>query len=263
MRKKEKQTSDESIVFGLRAILEAISSGRSIDKLFIQEKTPQKAPPSHLMRQLLKAVNDKEIAVSYVPAVKLDKLSKYQNHQGAVAKMALVGFTDLEGLLTEVMAQEKTNPFFLVLDGVTDVRNFGAIIRSAVCTDMVAGIVIAQTGSAPVNAEVAKTSSGGLFHIPICKVPHIKDALFLFQSHGLQIVATSEKASTTAYQTNFSQPTALIMGGEEKGLHRSVLKMADATVALPIYGAVASLNVSVAAGVLLYEALRQRSGDAS
>lgn len=246
--KKEKQ---ENTIFGIRAILEALESGKSVDKLFIQKKSE-----GYLMGQLLKVATEKNIAVNYVPFQKLDQLSKYQNHQGAVAKMACIEFENLEPLVEKVLAQKDIS-LFLILDGITDVRNFGAIVRSAVCAGVDA-VIIAQSSSAPVGAEAAKTSAGGIFHMPIAKIAHIKDALILFKSMGVQIVAATEKAEKLVYDCNLKKPTALIMGSEEKGIHPSVLKMSDEKVGLPIKGAVASLNVSVATGALLYEVLRQR-----
>ena len=241
-----------SKIFGLRTILEAINSQHSIDKVFLQKNTE-----NFLMNQLKKAINKHRIAFSYVPVEKLNKLSKFGNHQGAVAQIAAINFYDLETILKGVLEKNKL-PLFLVLDKISDVRNFGAIIRTACCTGVDA-IIIGKNAAAPVNEQTIKTSVGGVFHIPICKVTHIKDALFILQSVQVQMIAATEKSSYTLYEMDFTKPTAIIIGSEDKGIHRSVLKMCDAKAKLPITGNIASLNVSVACGAFLYEAIRQRT----
>ncbi len=146
---------------------------------------------------------------------------------------------------------------FLLLDGVTDVKNFGAIIRTAACTG-VKSIIVAEKGSAPINAATVKTSAGGVFNIPICKVAHIKDAVFLLQAYGIQTVGANEKADQLIYDINLKQPTAIVMGSEDRGINPSTLKVLDQVIKLPMSGEIASLNVSVACGALLYEVVRQK-----
>ncbi|MBQ0733664.1 23S rRNA (guanosine(2251)-2'-O)-methyltransferase RlmB [Aquimarina celericrescens] len=240
----------ESLIFGIRAIIEAISSGKTIDKLFIQ-----KGLQGELARELLAMVRQQNISVTYVPLEKLNRLAR-KNHQGVVAYISPIDFYVLENLVLEVIESGKT-PLFLILDQLSDVRNFGAIIRTAECTG-VHGIIIQKKGGAPVNADTIKTSAGAVFNIPICKVDHIKDAMYYLQGSGIQVIAASEKAAETIYEVNLAVPTAIIMGSEGKGISNSVLKLVDKQAKLPMYGEIGSLNVSVACGVFLYETIRQR-----
>jgi 23S rRNA (guanosine2251-2'-O)-methyltransferase len=239
-------------IFGLRAIIEAIESGSSINKVYLQ-----KGLRGSLYFELEKLIREHKIATSTVPVEKLNRLSKNNNHQGAVAQISPIEFFDLEKLIDKTI-EEKKVPFFLILDQISDVRNFGAIIRTAECTG-VNGIIIQKNGSAPVNAETIKTSAGAAFKMPICKVDHIKDALFLLQAAEIKTVAATEKTENSIYDINFNQPIAVIMGSEHRGVNPSVLKMADYKAKLPLLGDIESLNVSVACGVFLYEAIRQRN----
>jgi 23S rRNA (guanosine2251-2'-O)-methyltransferase len=191
-----------------------------------------------------------------VPVEKLNRLSKNNNHQGAVAQISPVEFYDLETLIEETL-DSGTTPLFLLLDQLSDVRNFGAIIRTAECTG-VNGIIIQKNGSAPVNAETIKTSAGAAFKIPICKVDHLKDALFILESSEIKTVAATEKTEDSLYDINLNQPLAIIMGSEYRGINPSILKMVDYKAKLPLLGDIASLNVSVACGAFLYETVRQR-----
>ena len=244
-------TTEATIIFGIRAILEAIESGSSINKIYLQ-----KGLRGDLFYQLDKQIKEQKLTTSIVPVEKLDRLSKYSNHQGAVAQISPIEFYDLETLIEETLESKKI-PLFLLLDQLSDVRNFGAIIRTAECTG-VNGIIIQKNGSAPVNAETIKTSAGAAFKIPICKVDHIKDALFLLQAANIKTVAATEKTDTSIYYINFTQPIAIVMGSENKGVNPSILKMVDYKAKLPLLGDIASLNVSVACGAFLYETLRQR-----
>ena len=244
-------TAETTNIFGIRAIIEAIESGSSINKIYLQ-----KGLRGELFYELNKLIKAKNLTTSMVPVEKLDRLSKNSNHQGAVAQISPVEFHDLEELIEKVIESEKT-PLFLLLDQLSDVRNFGAIIRTAECTG-VHGIIIQKNGSAPVNAETIKTSAGAAFKIPICKVDHIKDAMFHLQASGIKVIAATEKTTCLMYDTSFKEPCAIIMGSEGKGISPSILKLADASAKLPLLGEIASLNVSVACGVLLYEVVRQR-----
>lgn len=240
-----------SSIFGIRAILEAINSNNSIDKVFVL-----KGGTGFLMNELMQSLKTNNIAFSYVPVEKLDKLSKYNNHQGAVAQIAPIDFHDLDTLISKTLDKNET-PLFLLLDQLSDVRNFGAIIRTAECTG-VHGIIIQKQGNAPINAETVKTSAGAAFNIPICKVDHIKDALFILQAAEIQVIAATEKTEDTLYDVDFTLPTAIIMGSEDRGINPSILKMVDQKAKLPLKGSIGSLNVSVACGAFLYEAVRQR-----
>jgi len=238
-------------IFGIRAIIEAINSGKELEKVYLQKDLK-----GALMNELNGTIRKNKIANSYVPIEKLNKLSKYQNHQGAVAKISAIIFQDLESLIQQEISSDKT-PLFLLLDQISDVRNFGAIIRTAECSN-VSGIIIPNHGNAPLNADAIKTSAGAAFNIPICKVEHIKDALFILQAEGIQVVSITEKTTNLIYAIDLKKPTALIMGSEHRGITSSVLKMSDHKAMLPMYGTIESLNVSVACGIALYEVVRQR-----
>lgn len=240
----------DTTIFGIRAVIEALKSNENIDKIFIQKGL--RGELSSELEQLLKT---ERINFSYVPVEKLNRLTK-GNHQGVVAQIAPIGFYDLDTLVMSVIESGKT-PLFLLLDQLSDVRNFGAIIRTAECTG-VSGIVIQKKGGAPINGDTIKTSAGAIFNIPICKVDHIKDAVFHMQASGIKVIAATEKTDQTLYDVSFKEPCAILMGSEAKGINPSVLKVADELAKLPIVGEIESLNVSVACGAFLYEALRQR-----
>ncbi|MFD2530625.1 23S rRNA (guanosine(2251)-2'-O)-methyltransferase RlmB [Polaribacter marinaquae] len=238
-------------IFGIRAIIEAIESGSTINKIYLQ-----KGLRGNLFYELDKLIKEKKLTTSMVPVEKLNRLSKNNNHQGAVAQISPIEFHDLETLIEKTLESDK-KPLFLLLDQLSDVRNFGAIIRTAECTG-VNGIIVQKNGSAPVNAETIKTSAGAAFKIPICKVDHIKDALFILQSAEIKTVAATEKTDDSLYQVDLNQPIAIVMGSEHRGVNPSILKMVDYKAKLPLLGEIASLNVSVACGAFLYETVRQR-----
>jgi len=238
------------MIFGIHSVMEAINSGKTIDKLFIQ-----KGLHGELAKELTTLLRSKNIIFSLVPIEKLNRLTR-KNHQGVVAFTSPIEFHKLEELVLRVIESGET-PLFLILDQLSDVRNFGAIIRTAECTG-VHGIIIQKKGGAPVSADTVKTSAGAIFNIPICKVDHIKDALFYLQGSGVQIVAATEKTTNTIYETDLTIPSAIIMGSEGKGISPSVLKLVDQQAKLPMQGQIGSLNVSVACGVFLYESIRQR-----
>ena len=238
-------------IFGLRAIIEAIHSGSTINKIYLQ-----KGLRGNLFFELNSLIKENNITTSFVPIEKLNRLSKNKNHQGAVAQISPVEFVDLENLVSSDM-HGATPPLFIILDQVSDVRNFGAIIRTAECCG-VTGIIIQQSGSAPINAETIKTSAGAAFKMPICRVNHIKDAIYTLQASNIKIVAATEKTDHTIYQINLNQPIAIVMGSEHRGINPSVLKIVDFKAKLPLLGEIDSLNVSVACGAFLYESIRQR-----
>jgi 23S rRNA (guanosine2251-2'-O)-methyltransferase len=237
-------------IFGIRAIIEAINAKKEIDKVFVQ-----KDAQGDLMQELLKTMKRNNINFSYVPVEKLNRLTP-NNHQGAVATIAPISFVSLENLVEKVTESGKM-PLLLILDQLSDARNFGAIIRTAECTG-VDGIIIQKQGSAPVNGDTVKTSAGAVFNVPICKVDHIKDAIFYLQGSGIKTVAATEKTDQQIYDINFNEPVAIIMGSEDRGVNPSVLKIVDEKAKLPMFGTIESLNVSVACGAFLYETLRQR-----
>jgi len=242
---------NETTIFGTRAIIEAIKSGETIDKVFMQ-----KGLHGELFQELEQAIRAGGINSSYVPVEKLNRLTR-GNHQGAVAQISPIEFHDIDDLVMRVIESDQT-PLFLLLDQLSDVRNFGAIVRTAECTG-VNGIIIQKKGGAPINGDTIKTSAGAIFKIPICKVDHIKDAVFHMQSSRIKVIAATEKAKDYIYDVSFKEPCAIIMGSEGKGINPSVLKIVDEQAKLPILGEIESLNVSVACGAFLYEAVRQRS----
>ncbi len=242
---------NQTQIFGIRAIIEAINAGETIDKVFLQ-----KGLRGEIFSDLEALVRQHGINASYVPSEKLNRLTK-KNHQGAVAQISPIAFHDMETLVLQTIESGKT-PLFLMLDQLSDVRNFGAIIRTAECTG-VDGIIIQKKGGAPVNGDTIKTSAGAVFKVPICKVDHIKDAVFYMQASGIKVVAATEKTNTMLYDISFTEPCAIIMGSEGRGINPSTLKVVDHKAKLPLLGDIESLNVSVACGAFLYEVVRQRS----
>lgn len=237
-------------IYGIRAIIEAINNEEPIDKVFLQ-----KGLKGDLSRELESLVRRKGINSSYVPIEKLNRLTK-NNHQGAVANISPISFHELEQLVESVMETNET-PLFLILDQLSDVRNFGAIIRTAECTG-VNGIIIQKKGAAPVTADTIKTSAGAAFKVPIAKVDHVKDAVYYLQASGVTVIAATEKTKNTIYDLDFTGPCAIVMGAEDRGISPSILKASDHLAKLPLLGEIESLNVSVACAVFLYEAVRQR-----
>ena len=236
-------------IYGIRAVIEAINSSKDIDKVFIQTGLKGK-----LIGQLESIIRKNKINFSYVPTQKLDRLSK-KNHQGVIARIAPIKFYTIDRF-SEVIEKSK-NPFILILDQINDVRNFGAIIRTAEISG-VDGIIIQNSSSAPVNSDTIKTSAGAIFNIPICKVNHIKDAIYHLQSMNISIISASEKSEKNIYDVDLKGPLAIIMGSEQKGINKSVINLSNESVKLPMYGKIESLNVSVACGIFLYEVVRQR-----
>ncbi len=239
-----------TLIYGIRAVIEAINANKPIDKVFVQ-----RGLQGDLFRELEGLVRKNGINVSYVPIEKLNRLTR-SNHQGVAANISPIAFSDLEALVEKVLEQKKA-PLFLLLDQLSDVRNFGAIIRTAECAG-VDGIIIQKKGAAPVTADTIKTSAGAVFKVPLVKVDHIKDAVFYLQASGVPVIAATEKTEKKVYDVSFKGPCAIIMGSEERGISPSTLKAADEAARLPLLGEIESLNVSVACAVFLYEAVRQR-----
>lgn len=242
---------EKVIIFGIRAIIEAVDSNKSINKVFIQRGLNNKNG-----FELIKKLNSKSIEISYVPIEKLNRLTP-KNHQGAVATISPIKFLNIQDL-SELIESKQKELSVLILDQLSDVRNFGAIVRTAECSGIDC-IIIQSSGSAPVNGDTIKTSSGAIFNVPICKVSHIKDAIFLLKQHEIKIYGASEKSETDLYQTNFGKKQAIIMGSEGKGLSNSVIKLCDSLIKIPLLGKIESLNVSVACGAILYELVRQKN----
>ncbi|WP_437371828.1 23S rRNA (guanosine(2251)-2'-O)-methyltransferase RlmB [Maribacter litoralis] len=237
-------------IYGLRAIIEAVNSNEEIDKVFLQ-----KGLKGDLMKELESLLRRNEINMVYVPIEKLNRLTK-SNHQGAVANISPIAFHTLEDLVEKANAKEGP-ALFLLLDQLSDVRNFGAIIRTAECTG-VDGIIVQKKGAAPVTADTIKTSAGAAYRVPIAKVDHLKDAVFYLQASDIKIVSATEKTDDSVYDVPFTDSIAIVMGAEDRGITPSILKASDYRAKLPLLGEIESLNVSVACAVFLYEAVRQR-----
>ena len=240
----------EETIFGIYPVKEALSSKVIFDKVFIQ-----KGIDSDKIDNLIKDLERANVTVNIVPSEKLNRLTR-GNHQGIVAITSPVAFHSLENLV-EKSLESDTAPLFLILDQITDVRNFGAILRTAECTGVNA-VIIQKSGGAPVSGDTVKASAGAIFKIPICKVEHIKDAIFYLQGSGITVVAATEKTQSEIYSLDLKKPLAMIMGSEGKGVSKSVLSLVDERASLPLLGEINSLNVSVACGAFLYEVVRQR-----
>lgn len=237
-------------IFGIRAVIEAITAGKTIDKIFIQ-----KGLKSALFQELQSLLQKEQIPISYVPTEKLNRLTK-KNHQGVVATLSPVEYHNFEDLVISTIESGKT-PLFVVLDHLSDVRNFGAIIRTAECTG-VSGIIIPKKGSVSITADTVKTSAGAVFKVPVCKVDNLRDAVYYLQGSGIKVVVASEKTDNLLYDVSMKEPLAIVMGAEDVGVSPALLKLADEKAKLPMLGEISSLNVSVACGVFLYEVVRQR-----
>jgi len=245
----EKDSYKTTTIFGTRAVLEAIASGKNIEKVWLL-KNSQNPQFNHLQQQL----DQHNIKVSYVPKERLERFDQ-KNHQGVVAQMAAVATVEFETLVDQL--KNKKNPLLLLLDGVTDVRNFGALLRTAAAVG-VDGVIIPNSGSAPLNGDVVKTSAGGIFRVSIAKVNHLKDVIYQLQELDFSIFAITEKTTTSFYDYDYKGPTALILGAEDKGISKGILKIVKQQAKIPMVETSNSLNVSVAAAVVLYEIVRQR-----
>lgn len=243
----EKIQSKQQLIYGLRPVIEALGSGQQVERVLIQNGLN-----SSLLNELRTKLKEYDIPFQYVPVEKLNKMTT-GNHQGVVATIAAVKYHSFMQLM-ETLEEPSV---VVLLDHVTDVRNMGAIARTAECTG-VAALVVPDHGSAAINEDAIKTSSGALLRLPVCREQNLKTVVNLAKQCGYQVVAATEKGAVHYRKVDFRQPTLLIMGNEETGISTELLKMSDVRAKLPIVGEVASLNVSVAAGVFMYEALEQR-----
>lgn len=238
------------MIFGTRAVIEALEAGKDIEKILLQ-----KGLSNELYHQLRKALQGQTVPFQFVPPEKLTRITD-KNHQGVVAYLTEITYYNTEELLTTVFEKGKV-PLVLVLDRITDVRNFGAVARGAECAG-VDFIIIPSRGAAQINGDAIKTSAGALHRMKVCREDNLKTTIEFLKSSGLQIVACHEKTDTLIYDADFKQPTAIIMGSEENGISSEYLKRSDVQVKIPMVGKIASLNVSVATGIVLFEAVKQR-----
>jgi 23S rRNA (guanosine2251-2'-O)-methyltransferase len=238
-------------IFGLWPVMEALKADKAFEKILIRE-----GKGSELLYQIIDAAKRKNITLDRVPAERLDRLVKNGNHQGVVAFLSVVEYADLEKVMENIRLSGKL-PLLLLLDKITDVRNFGAIARIAECAGVNA-IVVPAKNAAPLNVDAMKTSAGALNYIPVCRVPNLKTAIYLIKNYDIKIVAATEKAGKQCFDADLSGAVAIILGSEESGISDSNLELADETVKIPILGNIDSLNVSAAAAVISFECVRQR-----
>lgn len=245
-----RQENEENMIFGTRAVIEAVKAGKEIDKIIIQ-----KGLSNQLYSELRKAIKDLDIPIQIVPPEKIGRITS-KNHQGVLAFLAQITYYHTEDLLGQVFEKGKV-PLVLILDRVTDVRNFGAIARSADCAG-VDFIIIPSRGAAQINADAVKTSAGALNRISVCREDNLKQTIDYLKESGLQILACHEKTDNYHFNADLTKPTAIIMGSEENGISNEYLRRSDMQVKIPMVGNIASLNVSVATGIILFEAVKQR-----
>jgi 23S rRNA (guanosine2251-2'-O)-methyltransferase len=241
----------KDLIYGTRAVTEAVRAGKEVEKVYIQQGLQ-----NELIRELINILREHNVPFSFVPQQKLNKLGN-RNHQGVICFLSVVSYASIENIV-ELAFREGREPFIVLLDRITDVRNFGAIARSAECA-CVDAIVIPDKGSAAITSDAVKTSAGALNFIPVCRVRDLKQSIKYLQECGLQIVACTEKAKSSIYEADFVKPTALLFGSEEDGISENLLKISDQLAIIPQHGKIGSLNVSVAAGIVIFEALRQKN----
>lgn len=232
-------------------MLEAVKSGKEIDQVLIQNRL--KIDNFGELHRMLK---EKSIPFKFVPPEKMKRLAPNKNHQGVIAFISEVVYQNIENVLPEILDKGKL-PLLLILDRITDVRNFGAIARTAACTGVDA-IIIPSRGAAQINADAVKTSAGALNTIPVCRSENLKNTIEYLKNTGIKIISCTEKTERLIFESDLNTPCAIIMGSEEDGISGEYLKRSDESVKIPITGTISSLNVSVAAGIILYEAIRQR-----
>jgi 23S rRNA (guanosine2251-2'-O)-methyltransferase len=241
---------EKDYIFGTRAVMEAIHAQKDIDKILVDKEVN-----NELVKELLALAKEERINVVRVPEAKLNRITR-KNHQGVVAHMSAIQYASLDNVIDECFSKGVA-PLILVLDRITDVRNFGAMARTADCAGVHA-IVIPEKGSAQINSDAVKTSAGALNHLPVCRVKNLYYTVKDLKKMGLNVVSVTEKTDRLMYDADFSLPTALIMGSEEDGISQELMGISDEFVKIPLSGNIESLNVSVSAGVVVYEAIRQR-----
>lgn len=247
------QKKKNEFIFGIHPILEAIKAGKEIERVYLLKHVSGEA-----LRELLALVKKNKIPFVLVPNEKLNKITR-KNHQGAVAYLSLVSYSSLDFVLENAYSEGRM-PFILLLDSITDVRNFGAICRTAECTGVDA-VIIPSKGAARVGEDAIKTSAGALHHIRLCRTSNLIQTVRYLKDSGLEIISCTEKTEDGLYSAKFDGPVAIVLGSEDFGISSEILKISTQKVKIPLLGEIGSLNVSVAAGVVLYEARRQQLGD--
>lgn len=240
----------QDIIYGVHAVLEALQDCKPIDQILIKKQSDNEQ-----IREIIYLARKQNVTIKSVPIEKLNKITR-KVHQGIIAFASPIEFQDIEQIVPNLFESGK-NPFIVVLDQVCDVRNFGAITRTCECMGVDA-VIVPQKGSAQIGADAVKTSAGALLKIPVCKVHSLKGALAFLQESGIQIVCAAEKFSKNCFETDLTQPLALVMGAEEDGIESSIVDMADACIKIPMKGEISSLNVAAATAICVYEVCRQR-----
>lgn len=249
-RRNQRVKEHNEFIFGIRAVIEAIKVGRDIETIYVQ-----RGLSGSLFVELKAILSGLLIPLNTVPVEKLNRMTT-KNHQGVIAVISPISFQNIEDIIPAIFEKGET-PLVLVLDSITDVRNMGAIARTAACVGVHA-IVVPLKNAAQINADAIKTSAGALFSIPVCRQANLHKTCLFLQDSGLQLVACTEKTSDLIYEPDYTLPTAVIMGAEDTGISNDLLRVANHLAKIPMNGTIESLNVSVAAGVILYEATRQR-----
>ena len=240
-------------IYGIHAVLEAIDAGKDIDKILLS-----KTLNAETAKEISERARQLRVPVQRVPVQKIDRITR-GNHQGVLALLAAVTYYSVEDVVPQLFDNGE-NPFIVVLDGVTDVRNFGAVARTCECAG-VSAIVIPDRESVSVNADAVKTSAGALNYLPVCREHNLVKAVKLLRDSGFQIVGTSDKSQMPYTQGDYTGPVAIVLGSEDQGISPEIMKLCDTQVLIPEFGHINSLNVSVAGGIMIYEVVRQRLGD--
>lgn len=247
-------SNKKELVFGLHAVKESLSSEQDVEKILIQKFHDH---DKEQFKEILNLAKDLKVQVQYVPLEKLNTYTR-KNHQGVVAFVSSIIYADLDNIVSNCFDQGKM-PFILILDRITDVRNFGAIARTAECAGVNA-IVVPTKGSAQITGDAIKTSSGALNHLPVCRVDSLVKTVEYLRNSGLRVIGCTEKAAENVFSIDLTGPLAIVMGSEEDGISSEVLKKCDELGRFPMFGQISSMNVSVAAGIIMYDAVRQRIG---
>jgi 23S rRNA (guanosine2251-2'-O)-methyltransferase len=245
------EPKDKDYIYGARAVMEAMEAGRQIDKVLVR-----KGLDSELRNDVAEQARKSGIPIQVVPPETLDRIARGANHQGVLAFTGVIRYADLEDILTSA-TQRGEVPLIVMLDQVSDVRNFGAIARTAECMGAHA-IVIPEQGAARINADAMKVSAGALNYLPVCRAAHLMDAVHLLKDLGVTLVALTEKATENIFNCPLTDPVCLLFGSEDDGINPRLLRSADHLAGIPMFGNIGSLNVSVAAGMVLAETMRQR-----
>jgi len=251
LKKSDRMQKESDCIFGLRPVIEAIRAGKQIDRLLVRQGLQ-----GALYHELMIEVRRNNISYQIVPVERIELVTR-KNHQGVLAWLSLVEYQHIANLLPMIY-EKGEDPLVVVLDGVSDVRNFGAIVRTAECLGAHA-VIIPERGSARITADAVKASAGALHSFPVCREKSLVKAVNFLKESGLKVICSEERSASSAGEENLTGPSVLVLGAEDKGISRELLSLADHTVRIPISGNISSLNVSVAAGILIYEVMRQRS----